>query len=477
MRNRLLLLGAALAAFGISLFSGFHFDDYAIFSDPVLTSSSGWLGIWKLRPGALGAQPLTSLTFWLNYMAGGRDPLGYHLLNLALHLGAALLAYECLRRLLPERAALAAAAVFALHPIQAEAVNYVWGRSVLLAALFCLASLAAWLSGRRWMAVAWFAAALLANEQCAAFAMIPWWTTRNREGQPHGLFPCGAMSALAIAALARAAYAASAIVPAVSPGKFFLAEGLVIWRYLRLLVIPYGFTVDPDMRVPAVWLGALAWLAILAAALWAWRARQRGWTAWALAGLLLLLPSSSLLPAADFSADRRMYLPMFAFAAAAGLLLARVRTPALAACAAAALTLLSVVRSAVWLSDRSLWQEAVSRAPQKVRPKIQLSRSLPAAQALQLLETAENAAPHDPTIFAEMGKVLLAERQVEPALIQFGRALALDPGNAQCYNNRGVALALLGEYAMARADFRRALAIDPALTETRENLQKLPPEQ
>src|ERR1035437_8665600 len=168
MRNRLLLLGAALAAFGASLVSGFHFDDYAIFSDPVLTSSSGWMGIWALRR----TQPLTNLTFWLNYLVGGRDPLGYHLLNLALHLGAILLAYACLRRLLPERAALAAAAVFALHPIQAEAVNYVLGRGALLGAVFCFASLLAWLNGRRWTAVAWFAGALLANEQCAAFPLV-----------------------------------------------------------------------------------------------------------------------------------------------------------------------------------------------------------------------------------------------------------------------------------------------------------------
>ena len=43
------------------------------------------------------------------------------------------------------------------------------------------------------------------------------------------------------------------------------------------------------------------------------------------AGLILLLPSSSIFPAADLAADRRMYLPMLAFAAAAGLVLARVK--------------------------------------------------------------------------------------------------------------------------------------------------------
>ena len=175
MRSRLLLLAAALVAFGASLGSGFHFDDYAIFPDPVLTSPGGWLAIWSLRQ----TRPLTYLTFWLNYQAGGQDPLGYHLFNLALHLGAVMLLYECLRKLLPERAALLAAALFAVHPIQAEAVNYVWARSIVLAALLCFASLAAWIDGRTWVAVAWFAAALLAKEECAAFPWCCCWCRRS----------------------------------------------------------------------------------------------------------------------------------------------------------------------------------------------------------------------------------------------------------------------------------------------------------
>jgi tetratricopeptide (TPR) repeat protein len=482
MRNRLLLLGAALAAFGASLFSGFHFDDYAIFSDPVLTSFSGWMGIWALRR----TQPLTNLTFWLNYLVGGRDPLGYHLLNLALHLGAVLLAYACLRRLLPERAALAAAAVFAIHPIQAEAVNYVWGRGALLGAVFCFASLLAWLNGRRWTAVAWFAGALLANEQCAAFPLVlllgtgracP---TPTAEGATVGRFrllPVIGMVVLGLAAVARLIYAGLGSHGVFAPWKYFLAQGPAVWRYLRLLAVPYGFTVDPDIQVPSVWLGVLVWAVVLAAAVRLWRSRGSGWTLWLLAGLLLLLPSSSGLPAADLYADRRMYLPMLAFAAAAGLLLARVRTQALAATVTAALALLSVVRTTVWTNDRWLWQEAVLRAPEKVRPKIQLSRDLPAAEALELLQRAQNEAPHDPAVRAEMGKVLLQERQVDPALIEFGQALALDPNNAEYYNNRGVALGLSGLTERARVDFQRALSIDPNLTEARENLQRLPPAQ
>lgn len=179
----------------------------------------------------------------------------------------------------------------------------------------------------------------------------------------------------------------------------------------------------------------------------------------------------------DPYADSRMYLPMLAFAGAAGLLLTRVKTQALAVAAALILGALSVARTAVWMNDKWLWQEAVRRAPEKARPKVQLSRNLPAADALEMLQRAQVADPHDPTVPAEMGKVLLQERQVDPALIEFGQALALDPNNAEYYDDRGVALAMSGWTDRARADFERALEIDPNLSEATANLKKLPPAQ
>ncbi len=473
MRARLLLLAGALAAFGASLGSGFHFDDYAIFSNPVLRSPWGWVGIWTLRQ----TSPLSYLTFWLNFQTGGSDPLGYHVLNLALHLSAVLLAYEWLRRLLPARGAFVAAALFAVHPIQAEAVNYVWGRPIVLAALACSASLLAWLGGRPWTAVAWFAAALMAKEECAAFPLALLLVAPGRKR----LAPVGAMIGLALVASLRVIYA-TMVTPGASEGlkagvsgwKYLLAQGLVVPRYLRLLLLPYGFTVDADVRVPVLWLGLAAWAGIVVVVIQLWRhAGRHSWCAWALAGLILLLPSSSVLPAADLSADRRMYLPMLAFSAAAGLLLARLRPPAIAPALVVALVCVSVARTQVWMSDARLWREAVRRAPDKVRPKIQLSRALPAARALELLAEAARLAPHDPDVAAETGKVLLEERQPEAALSEFSRALALDPRNALYVNNRGVALSELGQIEAARQDFKHALELDPGLTEARVNLEKL----
>jgi len=371
-----------------------------------------------------------------------------------------------------------AAALFAVHPIQAEAVNYIWGRSIVLAALACFAAWLAWIKGRPWVAVAWFAAALLAKEECAAFPLVLVMMKRNRPG---GLFHIAAMLGLSAAAGARVIYA-TAVTPGapaglqagITPWHYFLAQGPVILRYLRLMIVPYGFTIDPDIRVPPVWLGLLAWLALGAIAAIAWR-YARAERAWLLAGLILLIPSSSVFPAQDLAADRRMYLPLLGFAAVAGLLLERVKPRALAPAAVVALALVSIVRTQVWMTEESLWREAVERAPDKVRPKIQLARALPAAKALELLSQARDLAPHDPAVAAELGKTLLAEGQPEAALPEFGRALALDPRDARNFNNRGVALAALGQTEAARADFEHALRIDPNLAEARQNLLKIQP--
>jgi tetratricopeptide (TPR) repeat protein len=468
MRERLLLLTAALLAFGASLGSGFHFDDYAIFADPALAGPAGWLRIWTLRQ----TRPLTFLTFWFNVQTSGQSPAGYHAVNLALHLGAVLLAYECLRRLLPVRAAWMAAAIFAVHPLQAEAVDYVWGRSIVLASLLCLASLLAWLRGARWQAVAWFAAALLAKEEVVAFPLILL-LLRGRERRAWR--PVATMGALSLAAGLRVIWAL-AVTPGapagpqagISPWHYFLAQGPVIWRYLRLLAIPWGFTVDPEISVPPAWLGLAAWLALAALVAILWR-RKAG--PWVLAGLVLLLASSSIFPAADLAADRRMYLPLWAFAAS--LCVVFERWPRAAAAALLVLTAISFARTQVWASDEALWREAVLRAPDKVRPRIQLARDVAAPEALELLAAARALAPSDANVATETGKVLLAQGQAGAALSEFGRALALNPRDAASYNNRGAALAALGQIAAARQDFQRALQLDPNLLSARQNLTAL----
>jgi hypothetical protein len=475
LRPYLLVAAAALAAFGLTLAGSFHFDDYALFNDPAITAPSGWYQVW--RP--LQTRPLTWFTFWVNFEGGGADPVRFHLVNLALHVLAVMLLLAVLRHLLPERTALLAALIFAVHPMSTEAVAYVFARGTLLSTILCLLSWWFWLKDRAWTAVVLFGAALLAKEECAAFPLLLWMWGR--------LPACGGlvarlrhtillMIAMSLAAGMRVIWAASVIHGAgvgagagISPLQYLSVQGAVIVRYLAMLVIPWGYTIDAEMTAP-IWWRIAAWL-LIAAAIWAaLRWRRAGF--WFLSGLVLLAPSSSIFPAADLSADRRMYLPMIAFSACAALLIARLPKPALAAILVA-LCAISIRDSLVWRSERSLWSEAIKRAPDKVRPRIQLARALEPAAALDQLRVAEKIAPGDPAVASEKGRVFLELGRPAEALAAFGKALALSPNDANAVNNRGVALQALGQSEAARLDFERALKLNPCLFNARLNLRRL----
>jgi tetratricopeptide (TPR) repeat protein len=466
-RQTIVLLIAAIIAFGGSLWGSFHFDDYSLFSTD----------LW--RP--FDIRPLTYLTFWMNAQLGGNNPFGYHVVNLLLHLIAVALVWDLLRRLLSEKIAWVAAAIFAVHPFQAEPVNYIFARSTLLETVLCLAAFAAWIRGRRWLAVAWFGAALLAKEECAAFPVFLLLFELAGSRQLRAAWaPVTAMIALALLAGIRVLQAARAMPGAgvgaeagVTWSSYALAQGTVILRYLRMLAVPWGFSVDPEIRVPEVGLGALAWSAVVALAIAAifWFRRSPA-AFWLLGALLLLLPSSSVLPAADLAADRRLYLPMLGFACAAAVFLERARPAAIGALLVV-LAGLSVARTATWRTEESLWRDAVAKAPAKVRPKIQLARALPPAEGLSLLAEAQRSAPDDARIPSEQGRIYLSLGQPDRALLAFGRALALSPRSAEAFNNRGAALLALDQKQAAHEDFERALRLDPCQFDARLNLRHL----
>ncbi len=468
-------MGLVLVAFGASLAAGFHFDDYALLNDPVIRSAEGWRQVWRPEQ----TRPLTYFTFWLNYAAGGGRAAGYHAVNLALHLAAVLLLYGVLQRRLPAKAALAAAALFAIHPIQTEAVVYVYARATVLATLLCILALGEWLERRHGRATLWFAAALLAKEECAAF---PVFLALLELSERRAVRPWKHLAAMAVMAVAagvrvilvlREPASGAGAGSKFSPWEYLAAQGPAIWRYVRLLVIPWGFTVDPEIPALPVALAVLAWAGIATAAALAlrrfWGAREGFWL---VGGLVLLLPSSSVFPADDLAADRRMYLPLIALAPAAGLVAARLPSRYVAI-AALPLLILTSGRVQVWQTEERLWAEAVQRAPQKVRPRLQLARVVDDQRSLALLEEAKRLAPDDPRVASELGARYLAMGRAAEALGEFGRALALVPGDASALNNRGAALLALGQREAARADFARALEADPCFEEARRNLAAL----
>jgi hypothetical protein len=467
--RRWVAIGAA-AAFGGSLFSGFHFDDYGMLQDPAVVSPDGWARCWSLWQ----TRPLTWFTFWLNYQIAGRDAMLWHAVNVALHVACALLLYRLLRRMMPE-AALAGALIFAVHPVQGEAVDYVYARAIVLSTLFCLLTLDAWVRGREWWAVGWFMLAVLSKEECASLPVVLGCFAARTA---HGKRSAALVAMLGVALLAGVRVMAAIQVTGmkniganagISPVGYLSDQGIAILRYLGLLILPWFFSVDPQIPSP-LWIWRLAAWVVLGGLLVvaARRFREQAAAFWILAGFILLIPSSSIFPAADLAADRRMYLPMLAFAPAIALVMPARRVWVVAA----VLTLLSVGRCYVWASDERLWGEAASQAPGKIRPMLQLSRAVPPERAVALLQDAERLAPDNPEIPTELARVELERNRPAEALAQAGRALALTPREPHALNNRGAVLLAMKQTAAARRDFLAALSVEPCLEEARENLAR-----
>jgi hypothetical protein len=461
LREKFLLWAAALAAFGGCIFVAFEFDDFSLFSKSPVMLPAHWIDCFRQT------RPLTELTFWINDALFGRSAISWHIIDLLLHLAVVTLLWDVLRKLIGDRAALIAAAIFAVHPLMTEPVAYIFARATLLATLFSLLALRSWIAGRVWIAVIWFALAMLAKEECATlpFLLI---LLKSRDRRERSAFL--AMLAIALAIGLRTLQAASAIQGSgagaqagISPLTYLASQGVVIWRYLRLFAIPWGFSIDPSLTPPPFWVAIAAWIALGAVCLIPFRGRF-----WFLMGLLLLAPSSSILPAADLAADRRMYLPMIAFCACAGTLLESVDGRAVAAIILG-LIAISVRYSILWTSPQALWSEAARLAPTAVRPRIQLARALPPEKGLEELQNA----PDTEQVATERGRLLLTLGRPAEALSAFGRALALTPDDPRAISNRAVALAALGSREAAIAELQRALEKDPCLFEARENLSKL----
>ena len=306
--------------------------------------------------------------------------------------------------------------------------------------------------------------------------LLNWAQRRTRAEWP----AIGAMLALSAAAGLRVLHATSSIAGSgagfgatQTPWTYFTAQGVAILRYLRLLIVPYPLTVDPQIDATPLAAG-VAWLAVAAAIALAIRfARSFAPATWFLGGLLLLAPSSSFLPADDLAADRRLYLPMLAFAACLALLAERLPWKRASLAFVAMLCGLLVWQVHHWTSERLLWQQAVDWAPDKVRPRIQLAcAAATPAESARILDEAAARFPANADIPNESGRIQLESGNVAEALSSFGRALALSPNNPLFLNNRGVALAALGQSEAARADFRRALAVDPCLRDAHDNLTR-----
>jgi tetratricopeptide (TPR) repeat protein len=390
-----LLLAGAVAVVYLNSFRGvFQFDDYNVIVD------HGGVHTWGAFLSGLprGIRPLLKFTYTLNWTSD-LGLFGFHLVNVALHLANAVMLFLLASRIggpsVSRFAALLPALLFAVHPIQTEAVTYISGRSVSLMAFFYLGSLLSYLRGRERGSrfLLYLASPILfllaaASKEVALtlpFALFLCEAARSeRDGWRETLraqaVHWGLLVALAVLFLAHVGYGGllEACFDIRGAAANLLTQVHGIGYLLSRLVMPHALNFDPDLPVFSGWATALLPEALLLAALLA--AGIFGLIKRSMAGFgilwffLHLVPTNSFIPRLDVANERQLYLASWglflAVAAGADLLRekqgARWLTPA-AAVLVIVLGGLTVSRNAVYRSEIALWEDTVRKSPGKAR--------------------------------------------------------------------------------------------------------------
>ena len=501
----ILIILLTLVAYLPALRCGFVWDDDNLLLDNRLIKASDGLYRFWCTTQPMDYWPLTSTTWWLEWRLWGKNPLGYHVVNVILHALSAVLWWRVMTRLrIP--AAWLIAAVFAVHPVNAESVAWIAERKNTLS-MFLYASTLLWYlrfedtSRQRWywLAVGMFMLALLSKASVVPLPVVlllcAWW--RRGKVDRTDLFRLLPFFALSVTTGFVTVWFQSrnVMVPEILHRSLALrvaGAGWACWFYLWKALVPvHLMTIYPQWRVdmssPLAYLPSLITLGCLGIF---WRYRQ-GW------GRPLLFASgyffAMLFPvlgvinmsylAVSPVADRFLYFSLIGVIApivATGAQMDRARHGAIrgmiqnaAAVVVVLLALLTWRQSHIYKNPETLWTVALERNPKAWVAHnglgVVFQQRDPRA-AISHFELALRLKPDYAEAHNNLGNTLLELGEVPEAEAHFEQALRLQPNSARVHYNMGGALIQQGKRSEAIGHWEQALRIDPDYAEAHNNL-------
>ena len=477
--SALLLVGAVLAVYLPAVRSGYVWDDKLHLLDNPVLKAGGLARTWV--PGTyINYWPLTFSTYWLeDKLWGVAHPMGFHLVNILLHIGSALLIWHVLQQVFSVRAnastsawgAFVGAAIFALHPVNVESVAWVAQLKNVLSLFLTLSALSLYLhherSGR-WqsyvLAVGLFGLSTLAKGMGvtlpAVLLALAWWQRGKIEWRDvRRVLPfliIGAVMACVEVVMQKEGQPWE--VPRTdSPLSRVALAGWCVWFYLYKLVWPLNLSfVYPRWTVDSgKLLSFVPDILLLGAALVTWL-KRRTWGR----GPFMLLSCyvALLLPVLGFAniyfmryslvADHWQYAAMIVPAACLSgwLATAASRKASRAIVGAATLAMLvglgalTYLQAGIYKDEETLWHDVLDRNPDAWMAHHNLANFL-----------ANNG-------------------RAQEAVVQYQSTVRLKSDDFQALNNLGVMLSRLGRSEEAIDSFERALAIRGDYELARQNL-------
>ncbi len=454
--------------------NAFHFDDFhTITGNPYIRSLRN-LPRFFTDPRTFSVlsahqsyRPLVTTSLAIDYRAAhGPNPLYFHLSTFVLFLAQLVLMYMLYVRLMDlaepnvrnRWIALMAAALYGVHPVNAETVNYVIQRAEVQSTLGVIGGLVLYICApglrRTGLYLLPVLAGMLAKPPAAMFVAILFLYVYLFEED------CNFRRSLSRAAPATLAVAAMAgFVLAMerhtfspqggSRWQYRLTQPAIAWHYFRSFFWPYDLTADSDMQAvahwwePRVFAGVLFLSAVLAAIWWARGQRSTRPIAFGLAWFLLALAPVAWVPLAEVTNDHRMYFPFVGLTLAAiwavrPLMLRHWRPAAAVSAVLLALCVYATrERNEVWRSEESLWSDVAMKSPHNGRGLMNYGLTLmnrgDVNGALTLFKDALTYTPNYSLLHINIGIASGALRQNVRAESHFKRAIELEPANSRAY--------------------------------------------
>lgn len=382
-----LLLVVVVGAYAGAWSAGLVWDDVPlVVQNPTLNSLANlpvfFTGDLWAGSGAIGVEsgyyrPLVLVSFALDRAVFGEFVPGYHMHNLAWHLAAVVLSAKLLRLVVSGEQALLGATVFALHPVQSEAVVWVSARNDLMAAAFGLAAVL--VAARhpkndrlRWWGVFVLAAAAALSKESAYLMPLLLWGFDWVRGEKLVWRRYTALSGgIAVALVARLIAGVGGATMPPAEGWGLLIRNLHRWIGVTAgsVVWPWPISSARDLHwiqaesTAHMLVGGLGLcLCFLVASRLDGRARRLfiGGALWSVASIAL-----TVVPIADKGGfgDRFWYLPMFGVSVMVAAI-CPLRW-CLRGCVAFSIPAMVVLHARLpdWISDKSLWWSAMRDRP------------------------------------------------------------------------------------------------------------------
>ncbi len=500
-------------------------------------------------------RPLLYLTYSLNKIAGGNNPFGYHVVNLVFHIGSAMMLFMIIKAMLGSSKkvagsrknesesgssehsagngfkalpatsyplpstflALTTALIFAVHPFNSEAVNYITARSSLMSSFFYLLSFYFWVRFRshltshvsRLMSYFYLASLLafllgmLSKEVVITLPIVLWLydlyfvhTVRTPHSALRTLFNWRTylpylpfvLVVVIPAFVVRVIYWGKAV-PSFKRSLLvqLYTELPVLVKHLRLFIFPVGLNVDHYAEIYRsffawpVAVSAFILLVYLLLAAAAYRARSSEWrvVSFFMIWFFIVLLPTIVIPLNAIFQENRGYLAVIVFPVFAGVMLGKLGegvTLPFKGRGRVGMGLLiillliygagTVYRNSLWRNGMSLWSDAVEKSPRSSRAHTNLgteySRLGRNGKAIEhFLKALRFPDPEDrvhlANIHYNLGTVYQQMGRDEMAMSEYKVVAEISPSDFRSHYNLGVIYQQKGEMEAAEEAYRRVI--------------------